>query len=133
MDVDNPYQFLKSKYKNGKVVARDLQIVENLLLDLKLSPGVVNVLLDYCLRVNNKKLNKNYIETIASHWKRLGIETVPEAMNACIKEHKKTSKKQVSTKKKQEEKVPDWFDQTIDKKTDKKEEEELANLISNYK
>ena len=78
----NPYQFLKSKYKNGKVVARDLQIVENLLLDLKLSPGVVNVLLDYCLRVNNKKLNKNYIETIASHWKRLGIETVPEAMNA---------------------------------------------------
>ena len=54
-------------------------------------------------------------------------------MNACIKEHKKTSKKQVSTKKKQEEKVPDWFDQTIDKKTDKKEEEELANLISNYK
>ena len=129
----NPYQFLKSKYKNGKVVARDLQIVENLLLDLKLSPGVVNVLLDYCLRVNNKKLNKNYIETIASHWKRLGIETVPEAMNACIKEHKKTSKKQVSTKKKQEEKVPDWFDQTIDKKTYKKEEEELANLISNYK
>lgn len=128
----NPYQFLKSKYKNGKVVARDLQIVENLLLDLKLSPGVVNVLLDYCLRVNNKKLNKNYIETIASHWKRLGIETVPEAMNACIKEHKKTSKKQISTKKKQEEKVPDWFDQTIDKKTDKKEEEELANLISNY-
>lgn len=130
----NPYQFLKSKYKNGKVVARDLQIIENLLLDLKLSPGVVNVLLDYCLRVNNKKLNKNYIETIASHWKRLGIETVPEAMNACIKEHKKSSKKAVSpSKKKQEEKVPDWFDQTIDKKKNEEEEKELANLISNYK
>ena len=130
----NPYQFLKSKYKNGKVVTRDLQIVENLLLDLKLSPGVVNVLLDYCLRVNNKKLNKNYIETIASHWKRLGIETVPEAMNACIKEHKKSSKKAVSpSKKKQEEKVPDWFDQTIDKKKNEEEEKELANLISNYK
>ncbi|MGM9878476.1 MAG: replication initiation and membrane attachment family protein [Bacilli bacterium] len=129
----NPYQFLKSKYKNGKVVTRDLQIVENLLLDLKLSPGVVNVLLDYVLRVNNKKLNKTYIETIASHWKRLGIETVPEAMNACIKEHKKNSKKQVSTKKKQEDKVPDWFDQTIDKKNNKEEEEELVNLISNYK
>lgn len=130
----NPYQFLKSKYKNGKVVARDLQIIENLLLDLKLSPGVVNVLLDYCLRVNNKKLNKNYIETIASHWKRLGIETVPEAMNACIKEHKKSSKKAVSlSKKKQEEKVPDWFDQTIDKKKNEEEEKELANLINNYK
>ncbi|MGN0993157.1 MAG: replication initiation and membrane attachment family protein [Bacilli bacterium] len=130
----NPYQFLKSKYKNGKVVARDLQIVENLLLDLKLSPGVVNVLLDYCLRVNNKKLNKNYIETIASHWKRLGIETVPEAMNACIKEHKKSSKKTASpVRKKQEEKVPEWFDQTIDKKKNEEEEKELANLINNYK
>ena len=130
----NPYQFLKSKYKNGKVVARDLQIVENLLLDLRLSPGVVNVLLDYCLRVNNKKLNKNYIETIASHWKRLGIETVPEAMNACIKEHKKSSKKTASpVRKKQEEKVPEWFDQTIDKKKNEEEEKELANLINNYK
>ena len=39
------------------------------------------------------KLNKTYLETIASHWKRLGIETVPEAMNACIKEHKKAKKK----------------------------------------
>lgn len=131
----NPYQFLKSKYKNGKVVTRDLQIVENLLLDLKLSPGVVNVLLDYVLRVNNKKLNKSYIETIASHWKRLGIETVPEAMNACIKEHKKVNSKKsvVNSKKRIEEKVPEWFDQTIEKKKiDEKEEEELVNMIKNY-
>ena len=124
----NPYQFLKSKYKNGKVITRDLQIVESLLLDLKLSPGVVNVLLDYVLRVNNMKLNKTYIETIASHWKRLGIETVPEAMDACIKEHKKSSKK--STKK--ETKVPEWFDQNKEEKASK-EDEELANLINNYK
>lgn len=128
----NPYQFLKSKYKNGKVVTRDLQIVENLLLDLKLSPGVVNVLLDYVLRVNNKKLNKSFIETIASHWKRLGIETVPEAMNACIKEHKKSSKKGVKVNK-SEEKVPDWFNQTVEKKSDSKEEEELAKMINSYK
>lgn len=128
----NPYQFLKSKYKNGKVVTRDLQIVENLLLDLKLSPGVVNVLLDYVLRVNNKKLNKSFIETIASHWKRLGIETVPEAMNACIKEHKKNSKKGVKVNK-SEEKVPDWFNQTVEKKSDSKEEEELAKMINSYK
>ena len=60
-----------------------------MLLDLKLTPGVVNVLIDYVLKVNNQKLNKNYVESIASQWKRLGIETVEEAMNACKKEHKK--------------------------------------------
>lgn len=126
----NPYQFLKSKYKDGKVVTRDLRIIENLLVDLKLSPAVVNVLLDYVLRVNNKKLNKTYIETIASHWKRLGIETAEEAMNACIKEHKKKKNKVVN---KSGEKLPDWFDQNIEnKKLDEKEEEELINLIQNY-
>ncbi len=130
----NPYQFLKSKYKNGKVVTRDLQIVENLLLDLKLTPGVVNVLLDYVLRVNNQKLNKTYIETIASHWKRLGIETVPEAMNACIKEHKKAKKKDAGVKKVKDSKVPEWFDQNVEmKRNSASEEEELVNLINNYK
>ena len=129
----NPYQFIKSKYKDGKVVARDLKIIEDLLLDLKLQPAVVNVLLDYVLRTNNKKLNKTYIETIASHWKRLGIETAEEAMNACIKEHKKKSNVKVSAKQK-EVKVPEWFDESIEaKKLEKSEEEELASLISNYK
>ena len=130
----NPYQFLKSKYKNGKVVTRDLQLVESLLIDLKLSPGVVTVLLDYVLRVNNKKLNKTYIETIASHWKRLGIETVPEAMNACIKEHKKIKKKDTSVKKVKEEKVPEWFNQEIElRKNSASEEEEIKELINSFK
>ena len=129
----NPYQFLKSKYKDGKIVTRDIRIIENLLIDLKLTPAVVNVLLDYVLRVNNKKLNKTYIETIASHWKRLGIETAEEAMNACIKEHKKKKNKDKDVKSKQE-KLPDWFDQNIEnKKLEDKEEEELLNLIKNYK
>ena len=128
----NPYQFLKSKYKDGKVVTRDLQLVEGLLLDLKLSPGVVNVLLDYVLRINNQKLNKSYIETIASHWKRLGIETVPEAMDACIKEHKKAKKKETPLK--SVSKTPEWFDQPVEvKETSDKEREELNNLINNYK
>ena len=130
----NPYQFIKSKYKNGKVVTRDLQLIESLLLDLKLSPGVVNVLLDYVLRVNNKQLNRKYIETIGSHWKRLGIETVPEAMDACIKEHKKIKKTNSNPKKINEEKVPDWFNQNIEsKKISEQEQQVLEDLINNYK
>ena len=70
----HPYQLLKSKYKDGKVIEKDLKLIESLLLDLKLTPGVVNVLIDYVLKVNNQKLNKNYVESIASQWKRLGIK-----------------------------------------------------------
>lgn len=132
----NPYQFIKSKYKDGKVITRDLQLIESLLLDIKLSPGVVNVLLDYVLRVNNQKLNKNYVETIASSWKRMGIETVDEAMNACIKEFKKVSKKDSKDsviKVKDKGIVPEWFNQNIEKQEISKEkEEELKNILSNF-
>ena len=127
----NPYQFIKSKYKDGKVITRDLTLIESLLIDLKLTPGVVNVLLDYVLRTNNQKLNKAYVETIASSWKRLGIETVEEAMKECIKAHNKKSKQTKETKK---ETVPSWFNEQIEKKElDKEEENELKELFKEYK
>ena len=130
----NPYQFLKSKYKDGKVVERDLRILESLLVDLKLTPGVVNVLIDYVLKVNNQKLNKNYIETIASQWKRLGIETTLEAMKACKKEYKNLVKnKQTTSIKAKQKEVPEWFDKNIEKQeTTLEEQEKLRNLLSNY-
>jgi replication initiation and membrane attachment protein len=131
----NPYDFLKSKYKNGKVVQRDLNLLEGLLLDLKLTPGVVNVLIDYVLRVNNQKLVKNYTETIASSWKRLGIETVEEAMNECIKKNKKVGvKKTLGYNNIKDKKVPEWFDQEISKEELSKEEtEKLQDLLQDYK
>ena len=130
----NPYQFLKSKYKDGKVVERDLRILESLLVDLKLTPGVVNVLIDYVLKVNNQKLNKNYIETIAAQWKRLGIETTLEAMKACKKEYKNLVKnKQTTSIKAKQKEVPEWFDKNIEKQeTTLEEQEKLRNLLSNY-
>lgn len=133
----HPYQLLKSKYKDGKVVIRDLKLIESLLIDLKLSPGVVNVLIDYVLKVNNQKLNKNYVETIASQWKRLGIETVPEAMEACKKEHRKLFKqsdKNIKINPKKEISVPEWFNKNIEKQeVTKEEEEKLKMLLSSYK
>ena len=130
----NPYQFLKSKYNDGKVVERDLRILESLLVDLKLTPGVVNVLIDYVLKVNNQKLNKNYIETIAAQWKRLGIETTLEAMKACKKEYKNLVKnKQTTFVNVKQKEVPEWFDKNIEKQeTTLEEQEKLRNLLSNY-
>lgn len=133
-ETTTPAQFLQSKYKGGRVIKRDMELIETMLVDLKLSPGVVNVLLDYALKVNNQKLDRTYIETIGSHWKRLGIETVEEAMNACLKEHKKRKIKEKANKKEPtKEIVPDWFDQEITKKEIKKEEmTELTSLLKQY-
>ncbi len=129
-----PYDYLKSKYNGAEPPNRDLKLVESLLVDMKLKPGVVNVLLSYVLKINNQKLNKNYIETIAGQWSRLKIETVEDAMNIAEKEHKKlkkklNNKKDIKITNKRQEKVPVWFDKNLDKEElsdeDKKELDEL--------
>ena len=112
----SPYEFLKLTYKNGKPTTRDLALIEHLLVEQKLKPGVVNVLISYVLKINNQKLNKNYVETIVGQWKRLNIETVEEAMKITEKEHKKVRKMVTKTKAvpKNKETLPVWFDQPVE-------------------
>ena len=75
-----PYDFLKMKNKGVEPSNRDLKIIEGLMIDLELSPSVVNVLIDYVLRKNNNKLNKEYMDTIGIQWRRSNIKTAEEAM-----------------------------------------------------
>lgn len=128
----SPYQFLRSK-NNGSAPSRsDLKIVEYLMIDLNLKPGVVNVLLDFVLRINHNKLNRAFIETIASQWKRDGIETVEAAMDLAGKEY--TKKKKGRTKNKTIEEKPEWFDQSFDvKKPTKEKLAEMQELLGEFK
>lgn len=138
----NPYDFLRSKYKTGEPSLRDLKIIESLLVDQKMTPGVVNVLIAYVLKINNQKLSKNYIDTIAGQWKRLNIETVEEAMRISEKEHKKlkkqfenkTSKQQITYQAKpKKEELPDWFNKELKNEEmtedDMKELDDILNSI----
>ena len=129
-----PYDYLKSKYNGANPSSRDLKLVESLMVDMGLQPGVVNVLLSYVLKINNQKLNKNYIETIAGQWKRLKIETVEEAMKISEKEHKKVKKSISKTKSssKNEEKLPIWFDKEIDSEASIEEQKELDELLKEF-
>lgn len=130
----SPYEYLRAKYKGAEPTSRDLKLVENLLIDQKLPPGVVNVLLAYVLKINNQKLNKNYIETIVGQWRRLNIETVEDAMRITEKEHKKLKKiinKEVPKTKitNKTESLPAWFNKEIDKKEPTPEEKDELNQI----
>ena len=107
------------------------------MLEQKLNPGVVNVLIDYVLKVNNKKLNKDYIETIVGQWKRLKVETVVDAMEVCKKEHKKFKKtifkkevKENSKKLENLETLPLWFDKKIEKQDN--DLDELNEVLKDF-
>ena len=88
-ETTSPYDFINSKYKKGSPTATDLKIIAHLLLDLELKPGVVNVLIDYVLKINNNRLVKSYVDN---------------NKNNSVKIIKKEEK-------------PDWFNQSIEENT----------------
>lgn len=133
----SPYNFLKGRNNGVKPSPRELTLLDELLIDYKLNPGVVNVLIDYVLKINNKKLTKNFVEAIASQWARLKIETVEDAMKQAKKEHKSRMKAEVTATKYvkniKEENVPEWFDKNIQKQEINNEEEKtLQELLKEF-
>lgn len=75
------------------------------------------------------------IETIASHWKREGVETAEDAMNLAEKQNKKYTKKMqdINPKVKVIEK-PVWFNEKIEKEAiSENESKELEELLSEFR
>ena len=130
-----PYQLLKAKYKGAEPTDRDKKLVESLLIDQKLKPGVVNVLISYVLKVNNEQLTKSFVETIAGQWKRLNVETVEEAMKTAEKMHKSKNNHKVNQNVKNNPKntspVPVWFKKEQSLKESTEEEREEFDKILN--
>ena len=120
-ETTSPYDFISSKYKSGNPTSSDLNIISYLLIDLDLKPGVVNVLIDYVLKINDNKLIKSFVEVIASQWSKSGIETVEEAMKLAETEYKK--RKKISNKSSKKVSVkPSWFNKNIEEETASEEE-----------
>ena len=120
----SPYDFLRSKYNNANPTSTDLAIVIYLLDDMNLKPGVVNVLIDYVLKINNNKLTKNFVSAIAAQWSKSKIETVEDAMRLAVKEYHKVSKPKDAKVKKV--KTADWFEKNID--IEQASDDEIAKL-----
>lgn len=117
----SPYDFLMNKNNGAKPNKKDIELLEILLIDMNLKPGVVNVLIDYVLKINNNKLTRNFVEVIASQWARNKVETVEAAMKLAEKEYKsrKLSKPSIEEK-------PEWLDKEI--KSNKASEEEMKEM-----
>lgn len=76
----SPYQYLKALQKGANPTSRDLALIEKLMTEQKLNSGVVNVLVETVLLLNNGQLPKNHLEYIAGLFARKNIQTVQEAM-----------------------------------------------------
>ncbi|GGL41989.1 replication initiation and membrane attachment family protein [Sporolactobacillus putidus] len=119
-ETNSPYQLLEELGHGSKPAAPDLRLVENLMFDTKLNPGVINVLIDYISKVNDNNLNKSFVEKVAAQWSRENVRTVREAMSVARDEKKKYTQqkqragtKEAAGRKKQgrvrSEVVPEWM------------------------
>ena len=117
-DNTTPYDLLLSRNNGVAPTKNDLRLLESLLTDYNLKPGVVNVLIDYVLKINGNKLNKTYIEQIATQWVRSNINTVADAIEIAKNNNKKPKQKI--------KKEPDWIDKEIE--SDLLSEEEIREL-----
>lgn len=130
----SPYDFLKSKYKGVNPTNRDLKLLETLLIDLALKPAVVNVLIDYTLKKNDNKLTSNFVETVAGHWKRQGVETASDAMQMAEKENKKYNKEVHKNPKIKKNEEPEWFHENLTKQElTNEEKEEMEDILKKYR
>ncbi len=119
----SPYEFLCNRIDIEKLNKTETNLLEMLLIDYNLKPGVVNVLIDYVLRINNNKLVKNFVSTIALEWRKNKIETVEEAMRQATQDYK--------LKKKVKKEMPKWVGQDAKQEYATQEEiDELEKLMN---
>lgn len=119
MEITSPRQLLKDISGGADPSKGDLQIVEDVMFQQKLHPGVANVLIQYVMLKTDMKLTKAYVEKIAGHWARKQIKTVKEAMVLAKNEHRqylewaegKKAKPASAKKPIRKEALPDWFDE----------------------
>ena len=131
----SPYDFLKGKHNGAEPPKRDIVLLENLLIDYQLKPGVVNVLIDYVLKTHDNKLNTNFVETIAGQWSRKKIETVEDAMEIAKKNHKAVQKNKQNKKINNDKIVPVWFDDNGIKAEEASQEEQaiIEEMLKEFK
>jgi len=130
----SPKQFLMDVSGGVTPSVGDLQIIEEVMLQQRLEPGVVNVLIYYVMLKTDMKLTRAYVQKIASHWTRKQVKTVKDAMDLAKQEHRqyqqwaeeKTTKKKTENNKKapiRKEMLPAWLSEETN--SDHKDQQEL--------
>ena len=77
----SPVAWLQNR-QQAPVSQADKKMLENLMVEYRLPRQVINVLVDYTLNNTNNRLDRNYIEKIASTLMRQGIDSAEKAREA---------------------------------------------------
>ena len=80
-----PVSFLQARQNGAPVSIADRRILENLSLNMKFSGEVINIMIEYILRVSQNRLVKSFVDMVAGEWARDGVKTREQAFAAARK------------------------------------------------
>lgn len=139
LETISPKHLLEDLSSGGQASEQDMRIIREVMTNQGLPAPVMNVLIHFVLLQSNMKLSKAYLEKIASHWSRAGLQSAKQAMVFAKKEiasfqkggqGQRGNNRQVSN-----EVIPDWFKEKDSKeprnsqaKKDSHSEKERAEL-----
>lgn len=146
LETISPRELLEDLSAGKNASAQDMRMISDIMTKQGLTLPVMNVAIYYCLLQSNMRLSKAYLEKIASHWSRLGLETAAQAMEHAQQEiqpkQKRTQRR--NTKQQSQEVIPDWFEDskrsntnTVEKKNqsaslDEKERDEMLAILKRH-
>lgn len=107
-----PKQLLEDMSQGNNASAQDIDIISEIATKQNVSNAVLNVAIHYVMLQSNHQLSKRYLETIVSHWSRLGYTTAKQAMDHVVNQQQKKINKKTTARAKQsgsQEVIPDWF------------------------
>ncbi|KAF0227477.1 MAG: DnaD and phage-associated domain [Erysipelotrichaceae bacterium] len=78
--MSEPVVFLRWLQEGKEPTDTEKRLLSSLVIEQRLNPEVVNVLVKHALDSSNQSLKKAYVETIAASWSRLKITTKAQAL-----------------------------------------------------
>ncbi|MBR0385228.1 MAG: DnaD domain protein [Erysipelotrichaceae bacterium] len=75
----SPVQYLMNLQNGLQVTSADKKILEYLQVDLRLPREVINLLVEYVYTHNDRSLNRNYLEKIATVWAGRGVDSLDKS------------------------------------------------------
>src|SRR5699024_7429804 len=77
----SPKELLEDMSQGGNASGQDLEIISEVSTRQGIPIPVLNVAIHYVMLQSNHQLSKRYLETIVSHWSRLGYTTAKQAVD----------------------------------------------------
>lgn len=77
---NSPVSFLQSKQNGAEVSMNDKRILERLSFEMHFPPVVINIMIEYILKISDNRLNSKFVDMVAGEWARDGITTKEQAI-----------------------------------------------------